>query len=59
MRRLPPSREPEEKTAWTIMAPKAIGLVIGLALGYLLLPGAASEPPAAAPSASASAALQR
>ena len=58
MRRLPPSREPDEKTAWAIMAPKAIGLVIGLALGYLLFPGAPGEP-AAAPSASASAALQR
>lgn len=47
MRRLPPSREPKDRTPGSTAAPKALGLVIGLLLGYLLLPGAPGEPAAA------------
>lgn len=54
MRRLPPSREPKNRTLWSGLTPKALGLVIGLLLGYLLLPGATSEPAAAPTSVPAS-----
>jgi hypothetical protein len=47
MRRLPPPHEPETKSTWSLVAPKAMGLAIGLLLGYLLLPGPSSEPAAA------------
>jgi hypothetical protein len=57
MRRLPPTNEPDEKTLWALIAPKALGLVIGLVLGYLLLPGASGEPEAA-PTKPASASLR-
>ncbi len=56
MRRLPPPHEPDEKTYTVVIAPKAIGLALGLLLGYLLLPVSAGEPAAApTPSAVASA----
>lgn len=45
MRRLPPSREPNERTL--SLTPKFIGLTIGLVVGYLLLPVAPPEPAAA------------
>jgi len=57
MRRLPPTNQPDEKTLWALIAPKALGLVIGLVLGYLLLPGASGEPEAA-PTKPASASLR-
>jgi hypothetical protein len=47
MRRLPPSRDPDEKTPIASLAPKLLGLTLGLLLGYLLLPGGAREPAAA------------
>lgn len=54
MRRLPPSNEPDsKKTITALVAPRAIGLVLGLLLGYLLFPGPAGEPAAAPVVASA------
>jgi hypothetical protein len=59
MRRLPKSREPEEKTYWSLLAPRAAGLIIGLLLGYLFLLSAPNEPEAApAPTPPASASLR-
>mgnify|MGYP003344835737 CR=1 FL=1 len=47
LRRLPPPHDRDEKAYGARLAPKAIGLAIGLLLGYLLFPGSASEPAAA------------
>lgn len=46
MRRLPPPHEPNERKR-AALAPRALGLAIGLLLGYLLFPWLASEPAAA------------
>jgi len=51
MRRLPPPHDPDERKHGTLV-PRAMGLVIGLLLGYLLFSGSASEP-AASPSLAA------
>lgn len=47
MRFLPPPHEPDEKRRGAL-APRALGLAIGLLLGYLLVlfPWSASEPAA-------------
>ena len=50
MRRLPPSNQPEEKSLFARHAPKVLGLIIGLVVGYLLFPGSSNEPTAALPS---------